>query len=104
MELTTKAAVLTSSEQETVLTRGSGAGRNAEENVPFSCSLMIWFRGFQQNALFVPEKLFWMINFSLFQVASPKKSFSGTNNAKILQKPPPPKICQEQKKEDYGNH
>src|SRR5215510_8387274 len=75
MESTTKSSVLASSEQETMMSRGSRSDRNAEGDFSFSCSLMIWFRGFPQNALFVPEKLFWMIHLDLFQVTSPKIVF-----------------------------
>jgi hypothetical protein len=50
----------------------------------------------------VPEKLFWMDSPGYLSSNSPKKSFSGTNNAKILQKSPEPETCREQEKEIMG--
>jgi hypothetical protein len=50
--------------------------------------------------LFVPEKLFLDDLRRYLPSNFPKKSFSGTNNARILQKSPPPKTCWEQEKEN----
>jgi hypothetical protein len=78
--------------------------RDAERDFLFPVPSLYGSGDFRKMPLFVPEKLFWMIYPRFLSSNFPKKSFSGTNNAKILQKSPPPKTYREQEKENLEIH
>jgi hypothetical protein len=98
MKLTNNASVLVNCKQETVMTRSGRPDRSAEGDFSFSCSLKIWFRGFPQNALFVPEKLFWMSERVIFQVTSPKKVFPARIMRRFCRNPLHQRLARNRKK------
>jgi hypothetical protein len=82
-----------------MMTKGSKSGRNAEGDFFFLFPHYL-VPGISAKCIIGAGKTFFgWIHPVIFQVTSPKKSFSGTNNAKILQKSPPPETCREQEKE-----
>jgi hypothetical protein len=82
-----------------MMTKGSKSGRNAEGDFLFPVPSLSGSGDFRKMHYWRRKNFFWMDSLRYLSNNFPKKSFSGTNNAKILQKSPPPETCQEQEKE-----